>query len=157
MKKKRKRVNKNIPARPTLSDMADRLWSMAILEDWDHRCPVCGKTATNAHHLIPRQHQATRYELRNGIGLCVRDHIWNPDVSPHQDAVGWVNWLCFNYPGTYKWYADIVHSGQHKMFEGTKNNSYYCDIIRGFRQYVPEEKYVEIIGKKFAAWLDDDS
>lgn len=155
-RKNRKRTNKNIPAKGVMAGYAHRLWSYAVRDDWDWECAVCGLDKCEAHHLIPCQHEATRYDLRNGIALCASHHKFDADISPHQNAVGWVNWLGFKYPETFQWYLDTVRSSQYKKFKGIKNNTYYINVIQVFREYVPDEKYVEIIGVKFADWLEEN-
>jgi len=131
--------------------MADRLWSKAIVEDWGHRCPVCGSWKVEAHHLIPRQKQATRYDLRNGIALCARHHQFDPDISPHQNAAGWMEWLADHCPFRHPWYTEY----KQEPFTGTTNADYYCGVIRRLKQYVDEDDYTRIVGQKFGAWLEE--
>ncbi len=155
MAKRRKRTNKNVPAKGRLQYFADRLWGKAVLADWNWTCAVCHKKATDPHHLIPRQHQATRYNLRNGIGLCTWDHAWNPDTAPHQNAAGWLLWFSQVYPELHQWYTETVENGDHKRFKGTVNAAYYCNVIRGLKQYVEEEDFERIVGIRFSRWLEE--
>ena len=89
-KRRRKRTSKNVPAKGRLKEIAAQLWSLAVRADWANKCAVCGYGKTEAHHLIPRQHEATRYNIRNGIALCASHHQFDKDVSPHQNAAGWL-------------------------------------------------------------------
>lgn len=136
-----------------MCDIADALWSRAIRADWNHKCAVCGKGQCEAHHLIPRQFEATRYEMRNGIALCARHHQFDADVSPHQNAAGWLAWLKANQPLRHAWYTRMIADNEHRKFDGTKNPVYYCDIIRRFRQYVEPDVFDAIVGMKFSTWL----
>ena len=153
MKKRRKRTNSNVPAKGRLRDMADRLWSISVRTDWNWKCAVCGGGPCDAHHLVPRANQSTRYDLSNGIALCASHHQFCPDVSPHQNAAGWMQWLRENQPLRYEWYVETVINGKHLKFDGTTNPPYYCGVIMSFREYVEPEKFEEIVGIKFSAYL----
>jgi len=152
--KQRIPTNKHVPAKGRLREIADDLWSLAVRSDWAGKCAVCGARKCEAHHIIPRQHQAMRYDLKNGIALCAPCHKFNKDISPHQNAAGWLMWLLEDQPLRYLWYMEMVASGDHKRFEGTTNATYYCDVIRGLKEYVEEEDYTRIVGKRFSNYLD---
>ncbi len=152
----RKRTNSKVPAKGRLRDIADKLWSLAVRADWNWSCAVCGKGKTEAHHILPRQHQATRYTLRNGIALCATHHQFDPDVSPHQTTFGFTAWINSHYPEVGRWATDTEEAGDHKRFDGTTNADYYIGIIRGLREYVEAEDYDRIVGKKFGAYLETE-
>lgn len=152
--KRRKRTSHDVPAKGRLREMADRLWALAVKADWNHRCAVCGNRGRlNSHHLIPRQHQATRYDLCNGCCLCAHHHQFDPDVSPHQNAAGWMEWLLLHHAELQRWYVE----NNRKPFSSTTNAAYYVDVIRGLREYVEEEDYSRIVGKRFAEYLDSSN
>ena len=153
---KRKRTNKNIPAKSALLKKADRLWSVAVRGDWAWKCAAGGHGKCEAHHVIPRQHEATRYALRNGIALNTWHHKFDPDMSPHQNAVGWLKWLSEHYPELHQWYLETTESGEHKRFSGTKNTSYYIGVIRRLKQHVPAEDFERIVGIRFSRWLEEE-
>ena len=148
----RKRTNSSVPAKGRLRELADKLWSLAVRNDWAHECAVCGHRKTEAHHLVPRQHNATRYELRNGIALCPHCHQFDKDISPHQNAAGWMQWLGTNYRDLLAWYV----SNPRPKFDGTTNAAWYCDHIRRLRQYVEPEDFEKICGIKFSRWLEEN-
>ena len=149
MGKRRKRTNSRVPAKGRLRDMADRLWSRAVRDDWANRCAVCGKGKVEAHHLVPRQFEATRYNLLNGVALCASCHKFCPDVSPHLNASGWMDWLRSEHPILAQWYEN----NPRPEFHGTKNAAYYVAQIQRLRQYVPDDAE-KICGVKFYAWLE---
>lgn len=156
MAKRRKRTNKDVPAKGVLRDHCDKLWSLAVRTDWGNRCAVCGSYGKlDAHHLIPRQHQAMRYVLKNGMALCFTHHRKCPDVSPHQNADGWKLWLGSHYPEIDQWVRGIQESGDHHNFNGTTNAWYYIDVIGTLKEYVSDDDYVRIVGKKFSRYLED--
>ena len=149
MPKRRKRTNSKVPAKGRLRDMADRLWSRAVRDDWANRCAVCGKGKVEAHHLVPRQFEATRYNLLNGVALCASCHKFNPDISPHLNASGWMDWLRSEHSILAKWYEN----NPRPEFHGTKNSAYYVAQIQRLRQYVDEDDAEEIIGIRFITFL----
>lgn len=151
--KRRKRTNSKVPAEGRLRDMADRLWSLAVRSDWNWRCAVCRSGKCEAHHLVPRQHQATRYELRNGIALCTHCHQFDKDLSPHQNAAGFIFWLESHHADLAEWYFD----NRRPRFDETLNAAYYCEQIQRLRQYVEPEDFVRVVGVKFAAYLEDEA
>lgn len=155
MAKRRKRTNKNIPAKGRLRDIADKLWSLAVRDDWNNQCAVCGIGKCEAHHLVPRQHEKTRYDLWNGVALCSSHHQFDADISPHQNAAGWLNWLKEHYPMRHEWYSDISESGEYRNFNGTKNAAHYIEIIEGFRQYLEPEVFERIVGVRFNQYLKE--
>lgn len=153
MAKRRKRTNANIPAKGRLREMADRLWSVSVRSDWNWKCAVCEFKGCEAHHLIPRQHEATRYDLRNGIALCANHHQFCPHLSPHQNAAGWMAWLSQGQPVRYEWYVETIKDAIHLSFSGTKNAVYYCGVILSFREYVEPDEFEKIVGKAFTKYL----
>jgi len=155
--KRRKRTNKNVPAKGRLREICDSLWSLAVRADWAHKCAACGKGKVDAHHLIPRQHEAYRYDLRNGIALCGPHHQFDADISPHQNAAGWLHWLNQHRFKLWYWYIDLVESGDHKSFTGTKNAAYYIGQIRRLKEYVDEDEFTRVVGVRFSAWLEENS
>lgn len=150
MPKRRKRTSIDIPAPGRLREMADKLWSLAVRNDWAYKCAVCGRGKCQAHHLVPRQHHATRYTLRNGIALCARCHQFDDDISPHQNAAGWLTWLTENHPKLAAWYLE----NQRPRFDGTINAQYYIDQLLRLQQYVEPDDFERICGVRFSQYLE---
>ncbi len=83
---------------PCLRRHLDRLWSEAILSrsrvEGVPRCAVCQGEANQAHHIFRKeQHGRFRYDLRNGLALCAKDHRrekWDaaPVVVVAMDVLG---------------------------------------------------------------------
>ena len=150
-KKRRRRTSKDVPAKGRLRDMADRLWSIAVRADWAGKCAVCNAGKIEAHHLIPRQHEATRYRLQNGIGLCSSHHQFDKDVSPHQNAAGWMQWLGAHYPVL----ADWCRHNCRPEFSGRVTPSYLIEQIEALREYVEPDEFEAIVGVKFNRYLEE--
>jgi len=155
--KRRKRTNKEVPAKGRLRDMADRVWSLAVKHDWAWLCAVCGsQSSLNSHHIIPREHKTWTYKLRNGICLCSYCHVRHVDHSPHVNAAGWMLWLKDAHPALERWYTETTATQEYKRFHGTINAEYYCDVLRRLRQYVEPEEFEQIVGVRFARWLEEN-
>jgi HNH endonuclease len=155
MAKRRKKTNSKIPAKGRLRDMADEMWSLAVKDDWAHKCAMCGRRSSlNSHHLLPRGHTTTRYDLRNGICLCATCHAFDNARGPHLNAAGFMVWLWKHFPARATWYEGSVLAGDYKNFAGTTNATFYCDTILRLKEYATESDYRRICGVKFSEWLD---
>ena len=152
MAKRRKRTNSIVPAKGRLREMADRLWSLAVRADWSWQCAICGTRKVEAHHLVPRGHEATRYEIRNGIALCANHHKFNKDFSPHMHAAGFIWWLESAHPRLAEWYFD----NRQPVFNGTKTAAYYCDHLLTLQQYVEADDFETVCGVRFARYLTEE-
>lgn len=154
MAKRRKRTTRDVPAKGRLRDFADQLWSHAVRDDWDNRCAMCGARNVEAHHIFPRAWETTRYDLRNGIALCPTHHKFDPDRSPHMCAPGFTAWIQESYPSVYEWVQGTWLRNDHKAFNGTKTPQHYIDVILELKQYFSDEGFADVVGKKFAAYLE---
>ena len=148
-KPNRKRTNSKVPAKGRLREMADTLWSLAVRSDWAWKCAVCGNSKVEAHHLTPRQFTATRFDLDCGIALCSHHHQFCPEVSPHQNAAGWLAWLEKTHPRCFAWYQQ----NKRPLFEGTTNSAYYCEVILALEPYVDDGEFERVCGIKFSRYL----
>ena len=60
---------------PAIRRECDQLWSRAVHERAGDRCELCGGNPHSAHHIFTRGSSlATRWDLDNGICLCIRCH-----------------------------------------------------------------------------------
>ena len=147
------RINRD--ATPTARRMADDVWSAAVKEDWNYRCAICGQCHTlNSHHIIPRQHYGSRYEMLNGICLCVNCHQYCPHYSPHVNGRGFDLWLEQHHQVNYEWTRELMKCGEHEDIE-TKTVFYFCDVLQSLREYVSEAEFVRIVGKRFSQYLEE--
>jgi hypothetical protein len=64
----------------------DVLWSQIIRKRNNGLCEVCGKPAQNSHHIISRKYLALRWDLHNGINLCISCHVFGKN-SAHQNPL----------------------------------------------------------------------
>jgi DNA-binding transcriptional regulator YiaG len=73
----------------------DTIWSYAIKERDGFKCRYTGCSQTkylNSHHIIKRQFKALRWDIDNGITLCVGHHTFGKDAA-HVDEIGFLKWL----------------------------------------------------------------
>ena len=86
------------------------------------------------------------------MALCNTHHVWDADLSPHQNPAAFVSWLECEHPAIAEWMFDNCRP----TFEGTTNVSYYCDVIRSLKEYVEPEDYERIVGIRFSRWLEEN-
>jgi hypothetical protein len=149
----RKRTKKEVPAKGRCRDIADKLWSRAVRDAWANKCAVCGKQPVDAHHLFPRQHEATRYMLLNGIALCSHHHRWDPDLAPHQNGKGFDHWLRETHYPRWEWMEEACDERLPQSFSGTVNLVYFCEVITGFRSRFTQDEFKKIVGINFNNYL----
>ena len=72
----------------SIKKKADALWAKIVRNR--NYCELCGASNVrfNAHHIISRANHSLRYDLKNGINLCVSCHF-----HVHQDPTEIVEWL----------------------------------------------------------------
>lgn len=75
------------PSIKTLRNKADRLWSEAVRAR-DGFCQRCGRQppeiVLQAAHVLSRRYKAIRWDLRNGLALCLGCHHF-----AHKQPVEW--------------------------------------------------------------------
>ena len=64
---------KEIKELKRLEREADKLWSEYIKKR-DKRCIICGRADIQAHHIFGRWKKSTRWDIYNGVSLCVHHH-----------------------------------------------------------------------------------
>ncbi len=77
------------PDRKKIEKLLDKAWSDYV-RSRDKTCKKCGGSGiVSAHHAFGRRHQATRWDIYNGVGLCYPCHIhW-----AHRDPCGFSEWF----------------------------------------------------------------
>mgnify|MGYP001563697989 CR=1 FL=1 len=109
-------------------DKWDTLWGKLVRER-DGCCRKCGKVPPyqlQAHHILPRGRSATRYDLANGITLCVHHHTFGDD-SVHRVGKQFV--------------IDLIGLKEYKRLEKLSNQTMSREKARkGFiTQYAPTQ------------------
>lgn len=76
-----------------LGKKLDEAWSLAVKIRAGYRCEVCKKGSTlNSHHIVGRRNRMTRWDLRNGVCVCVKHHKFGIE-SFHEDPLWAKEWL----------------------------------------------------------------
>src|SRR3990167_420167 len=84
----------------------DNLWAKKIKELADYKCEYCGKTTgLNSHHIFSRSNRRVRWDLDNGISVCVLHHVFGT-FSAHKAPIEFVEWLK-EYRGE-DWYLKLI-------------------------------------------------
>ena len=72
----------------------DDAWSKLVKIRDGYKCQVCGLESTlNSHHIFTRSRKSTRWDVDNGITLCVSHHTFNHKFSAHITGVEFTHWL----------------------------------------------------------------
>ena len=88
---------------------ADQYWSQVIRQQG--YCTYCGRRGDDleAHHLIRRNHLATRHKIECGLCLCRHHHRFCSQISPHLVPKAFEAWLKEAFPERYQWVQDHKH------------------------------------------------
>lgn len=72
----------------------DDAWSKLVKLQGGMKCEYCGKETTlNSHHIYSRSKRSTRWDVDNGICLCVSHHTFNSGFSAHKTPLEFIDWL----------------------------------------------------------------
>lgn len=117
------------PSPKTLKNKADRLWGLIIRSEGV--CRRCGKqppeVSLQAAHILSRRYTATRWDLRNGLPLCMGDHHWG-----------------HNYP--LEWEVFVNEQIGEALHQELK------DLALGYTGRISRVNYEEIVASLQARW-----
>jgi hypothetical protein len=72
----------------------DKAWSKLVKIRAGMKCEYCGKTSyLNSHHIFSRSKRSTRWNVLNGVCLCVGHHTFSSTFSAHKTPLEFVDWL----------------------------------------------------------------
>ena len=108
----RRKPNLKDPNSRTWKKKADDMWAAVIRQIGF--CEYCNAQdrQLHAHHIISRTRLRFRHDISNGICICSRCHVFDTDISPHQDSYGAERFLHFleaERPGQFQWYEENKH------------------------------------------------
>ena len=78
-----------------LSKKLDEAWSLAVKKKAGYKCEVCGIGESghlNSHHIVGRRNRRVRWDVRDGVCLCVKHHKFGIE-SAHEDPLWFREWL----------------------------------------------------------------
>ena len=83
-------------------------WAEMVKARDGNRCVICGKEAgkgsgkgLNAHHILPKEQIATRFDIGNGITLCPKHHKFSNEMSAHKNPFVFYRWLFIHRNAQY--------------------------------------------------------
>ena len=78
-----------------LDNKLDKLWSLLVKHKAGWRCEYCGsrEKMLNSHHIYSRSNRSTRWDLENGVCLCVGHHTFSTKFSAHKTPTEFTEWL----------------------------------------------------------------
>jgi len=92
----------------------DVLWSKLVIKRGNERCEYCGSTYSLApHHIFGRINQTVRWDLNNGICLCLEHHTGG-DFSAHRSPNEFKQWL-IDTRGV-EWYESLRKKSKQCFF-----------------------------------------
>ena len=93
--------------RKKLEDKLDQLWRDKVKEIANYRCEYCGirDKRLNSHHIFSRSNKSVRWDLDNGLCLCVSHHSLG-NLSAHKSPMEFSDWIK-EYKGK-SWYNRLL-------------------------------------------------
>lgn len=83
----------DIYARKPQTENLDNLWSQIVKARAGGKCEVCGVTKSlNSHHIFSRSNRSVRWDLNNGVCVCVSHHVFGL-FSAHKSPIEFSEWL----------------------------------------------------------------
>lgn len=80
--------------RTGIDKQLDDAWSKLVKLRAGNKCEKCGKTSyLNSHHIYSRSKKSTRWDVMNGICLCVGHHTFSSVFSAHKTPLEFTEWL----------------------------------------------------------------
>ena len=91
---KKRQGKKETAARRSADKTQLDTWSLKVKELAGFKCEYCGKpTGLNSHHIFSRSNKSTRYDLDNGVCLCVGHHTFSSSFSAHKTPAEFIEWI----------------------------------------------------------------
>ena len=78
-----------------LSKKLDEAWSLSVKKRAGYKCEVCGVGESghlNSHHIVGRRNRMVRWDVRDGVCLCVKHHRFGIE-SAQEDPLWFREWL----------------------------------------------------------------
>ena len=110
--------------------LVDKKWSLAVRAKAGNRCEYCKATQfLNAHHIISRNNHAVRWDLDNGVSLCVKHHLFSYEFSAHKNPVEFIEWIK-EYRGE-EWYQNLREKSRCKeKVDKDEVNKYLTELLK---------------------------
>ena len=77
-----------------INDELDKTWAKIVKILAKNCCEYCGVgSPLNSHHIYSRSNLSTRWNVLNGVCLCVSHHTFNSTFSAHKTPTEFTQWL----------------------------------------------------------------
>lgn len=138
---------KLIPLKKMTKEL-DTLWSL-VVRNRDKRCRLCGSTnSLQAHHIIFRVESATKYDVENGVTLCMHCHLF----VVHKDTVRSAFRL-ISAIGEDRWNRLKEKSNNPELIKRIMNmnkaqkREYYQEIKEDLQKQLESPVYIPMVAK----------
>lgn len=72
----------------------DKAWAKLVKLRANNKCEVCAKPSPlNSHHIYTRAKRSVRWDVLNGVCLCVGCHTFSTKFSAHGTPTEFTEWL----------------------------------------------------------------
>jgi len=72
-------------------------WSKTVRDKDGNKCVICQTDKfIHAHHLFPKEIKELRYDLKNGLSLCAKNHKFSREISAHNNPLAFYIWFVEN-------------------------------------------------------------
>ena len=74
----------------------DTAWSKLVKLRAGMKCEIEGckhKPTLNSHHIFSRKNRSTRWDIENGLCLCIGHHTMSSKFSAHGNPIAFTYWL----------------------------------------------------------------
>ena len=92
----------------------DALW-YEIQHKIHRRCLICNEFGVEIHHLIPKSHILTAWDLENGVALTPRFHRTDRAMSAHGSPAVFRDYLKEYEPKIYEYLVENEHRTAHSL------------------------------------------
>ena len=91
-----------------------RLWSQRVRDRAQNKCEWCGvqEKYLNCHHIVSKKFRPLRYDLHNGVLLCVRCHKWGMHAA-HNNPILFLEWLIHIHPDYSQYLKDFDYKKEY--------------------------------------------
>lgn len=82
----------------------DEAWSLLVKLEAGNKCEIEGcefKPTLNSHHIYSRANKSVRWDVTNGVCLCVGHHTMSSGFSAHLTPLEFRDWLYEYYGEEY--------------------------------------------------------
>jgi len=105
----------------------DNLWRKAVYSRAGNRCEYCGISGRlNAHHIFSRSNVAVRWDIDNGVCLCVSHHVFG-NLSFHKAPAEMLEWI--KEKRGEEWYDQLLIRARTVMKPEAAKEKYRAELF----------------------------